>query len=114
MPGLPEPLPAGIPSERAYVADYCRALGRPMLSETQMRFLLVLSYFRAAAIMIGVYARSLQGNASSASAHLAADQYVAPSFASFLWDEPLAPAKAENGRARRIRGRRRMAIPFVN
>jgi hypothetical protein len=48
-----------------------------MLSETQMRFLLVLSYFRAAAIMIGVYARSLQGNASSASAHLAADQYVA-------------------------------------
>ena len=53
----------GIPSEEAYVADYCRRTGRPEIEN--WTFYLVLSLFRLAAIVQGVYFRGLQGNASS-------------------------------------------------
>jgi aminoglycoside phosphotransferase (APT) family kinase protein len=57
----------GIPSEAETVAAYCRRRGLETIAE--WRFFLVFSLFRTAAIMQGVYARSLQGNASSAEAH---------------------------------------------
>jgi len=56
----------GIPGEAEYVAAYCRRRGWDSIPE--WRFFLVFSLFRTAAIMQGVYARSLQGNASSAQA----------------------------------------------
>ena len=55
----------GIPDRDAYVAAYCRAAGRPAFDPT---FYIVFSLFRSAAIVEGVYARGLAGNASSADA----------------------------------------------
>jgi len=57
----------GIPGEAETVATYCRL--RRLAPIADWRFFLVFSLFRTAAIMQGVYARSLQGNASSAEAH---------------------------------------------
>lgn len=53
----------GIPSEEEYVARYCELTGIdgiPLWS-----FCVVFSFFRLAAILEGVYKRSLDGNASS-------------------------------------------------
>ena len=58
----------GIPDERAYVAIYARDTGRD--PGTDWVFFLAFSFFRYAAIIQGVYARALQGNASSESAAL--------------------------------------------
>jgi aminoglycoside phosphotransferase (APT) family kinase protein len=58
-------LPAlGIPDESEYVAAYARRTGRDPGKD--WRFFLAFSFFRYAAIVQGVYARALQGNASSA------------------------------------------------
>ena len=58
-------LPAlGIPDEGQYVAAYARRTGRD--PGRDWRFFLAFSFFRYAAIVQGVYARALQGNASSA------------------------------------------------
>jgi len=54
----------GIPSEADYVAAYCRRTGRPGVPD--FAFCLAFSLFRLASIAQGVYARGLQGNASSA------------------------------------------------
>lgn len=55
-----DPATSGIPSEEDYVARYCKARG---LSEIpHWNFYLVLSLFRLAAIVQGVYYRGLQGN----------------------------------------------------
>jgi aminoglycoside phosphotransferase (APT) family kinase protein len=54
----------GIPDERAYVAAYVRRTGRDPGADWP--FFLAFSFFRYAAIVQGVYARALQGNASSA------------------------------------------------
>ncbi|PPR64666.1 MAG: hypothetical protein CFH10_00193, partial [Alphaproteobacteria bacterium MarineAlpha4_Bin2] len=54
------PVVSGIPSEENYVSRYCKARG---LSEVpHWNFYLVLSLFRLAAIVQGVYYRGLQGN----------------------------------------------------
>ena len=53
----------GIPSEEAYVADYCERTGRDGIND--YRFYVVLSLFRISAIIQGVYFRGLQGNAPS-------------------------------------------------
>ncbi len=55
----------GIPDERQYVATYARHTGR--VPGADWPFFLAFSLFRYAAIVQGVYARALQGNASSAS-----------------------------------------------
>jgi aminoglycoside phosphotransferase (APT) family kinase protein len=57
---------AGIPTEAEYVAAYCRRTGRKRLDEWP--FYMAFSLFRSASILQGVYARGLQGNASSESA----------------------------------------------
>ncbi len=61
----------GIPSEEDYVAAYCRHTGRDEIEN--WTFYLVLSLFRLAAIIQGVYYRGLQGNASSPEALLRRD-----------------------------------------
>lgn len=70
LAGIPYDLEKiGIPSEHEVVMGYCRRARRfPPKSETWNFFLSVVLY-RFAAICHGVYARSLQGNASSAHAN---------------------------------------------
>jgi aminoglycoside phosphotransferase (APT) family kinase protein len=56
----------GIPSEADYVDAYCRRTGRERIGN--WNFYVAFSLFRMAAIAEGVYARGLQGNASSETA----------------------------------------------
>lgn len=53
----------GIPSENAYLADYCKRTGRDGIED--MPFYVAFSIFRLASIVQGVYKRGLDGNASS-------------------------------------------------
>ncbi len=56
----------GIPSEEELIARYCELTGRSGIPN--WNFFLAFSLFRLAAIVQGVYARALAGNASSADA----------------------------------------------
>jgi len=56
----------GIPSERDYVAAYCRRTGRTGIADWE--FYLIFNMFRIAAILHGVLSRALQGNAASQNA----------------------------------------------
>jgi aminoglycoside phosphotransferase (APT) family kinase protein len=56
----------GIPSEEEYIALYCRRTGRASIPDWEIY--LIFNMFRIAAILHGVLARALQGNASSANA----------------------------------------------
>jgi alkylation response protein AidB-like acyl-CoA dehydrogenase len=58
-----------IPTEYDFLSGYCSRACRLPLEESSWRFFLALVFFRFAGIAHGVYARSIQGNASSASAH---------------------------------------------
>ena len=58
----------GIPSEHEYVAAYCRRTGRAGIEPRDWEYYMVYNMFRIAAIVQGVMARALQGNASSAQA----------------------------------------------
>jgi aminoglycoside phosphotransferase (APT) family kinase protein len=63
---------SGIPSEAAYVRTYCQRTGRDAIRSFD--FYYAFSMFRLAAILQGVKARSLQGNASSTEASAAGDR----------------------------------------
>ena len=52
----------GLPTEDEYVADYCRRMG--LAGVPDWAFMIAFSFFRVAAIVQGVYKRSLDGNAS--------------------------------------------------
>lgn len=56
----------GLPAEAEVVADYCRRTGRKGIEDWP--FFVAFSLFRLAAIVQGVYARALQGNAADARA----------------------------------------------
>ena len=56
----------GIPTEEEYVAAYCRRTGRDSIPHWEIY--LIFNMFRIAAILHGVLARALQGNAASANA----------------------------------------------
>ena len=56
----------GIPSEEDYVAAYCRRTGRGGVPD--WNFFMAFGLFRLASICQGVYARAMQGNASSRNA----------------------------------------------
>lgn len=56
----------GIPTEADYVAAYCRRTGRAKIDN--WNFYLAFNCFRLAAIMQGVYARGLKGQAASKTA----------------------------------------------
>jgi aminoglycoside phosphotransferase (APT) family kinase protein len=58
----------GIPSERDYVAAYCRRTGHEGIPGRDWEYYMAYNMFRIAAIAQGVMARALQGNASSAEA----------------------------------------------
>jgi aminoglycoside phosphotransferase (APT) family kinase protein len=62
----------GIPSEEEYVARYCQQMGRTEL--LHWHFDMVLSLFRLASILQGVYKRGLDGNAASPDALLKRDR----------------------------------------
>ena len=53
----------GLPTEAEYVAAYCRRSGLDRVPD--WTFLIAFSFFRVAAIVQGVYKRSLDGNASN-------------------------------------------------
>lgn len=72
----------GIPSEAEFIATYCRAVG--LAGIEYWTFYLVFALFRLAAILQGVHARAIQGNASSTNA-LAAGRNAAL-FASIAYD----------------------------
>jgi aminoglycoside phosphotransferase (APT) family kinase protein len=63
---------AGIPSEAEYLRCYCERTGREAIRSFD--FYSAFSMFRLAAILQGVKARSLQGNASSTDAAAAGDR----------------------------------------
>ncbi|WP_170480554.1 phosphotransferase family protein [Ruegeria arenilitoris] len=52
----------GLPSDAAFVADYCKRRGRKEIEH--FGFYLAFNFFRMAGILQGVYKRSLDGNAS--------------------------------------------------
>jgi len=56
----------GIPTEDEYVAAYCRRTGRTAIPHWEVY--LIFNMFRIAAILHGVLARALQGNAASGNA----------------------------------------------
>ena len=56
----------GIPTEHEYVAMYCKATGRDRIEHFE--YYVAYNMFRLAAILQGVMARALQGNAASAEA----------------------------------------------
>ena len=58
----------GIPTEREYVAAYCRRTGRDGIDARDWEYYMAYNMFRIAAIVQGVMARAVQGNASSAEA----------------------------------------------
>jgi aminoglycoside phosphotransferase (APT) family kinase protein len=58
----------GIPTEDEMVAEYCKLTGRDRIEGWP--FFMAFGLFRLAAIAQGVYARSIQGNASSDDANL--------------------------------------------
>ena len=60
----------GIPTEKEYVAMYCRRTGRAE-GIAHFDYYMAFNMFRLAAILQGVMARALQGNAASAEAHAA-------------------------------------------
>jgi aminoglycoside phosphotransferase (APT) family kinase protein len=53
----------GIPDEAAYVAAYCRRTGRAAIADWD--YYLAFNMFRMAAILQGILARAMQGNATS-------------------------------------------------
>lgn len=63
----------GLPSQEQYVADYARRAGLERVPD--LRYFMAFSLFRVAAIQLGVYARALQGNASSPTARLFGASY---------------------------------------
>jgi len=66
-------LPArNIPSEEAYIADYCRRTGRDGID--RLDFHLAFSLFRLAAIIHGIKGRLIRGTASSPQAAQAVEQ----------------------------------------
>jgi len=58
----------GIPTEQEYVEAYCRRTGRSGIEPRDWEYYIVYNMFRIAAILQGVLARALQGNAASAQA----------------------------------------------
>lgn len=68
---LRSPLQPGIPSEKAYITWYCAGRAIPVPRPADWAFFVALALFRAAAILAGVYARALAGNASSGAARSA-------------------------------------------
>ncbi len=55
----------GIPGEADYVAQYCRRTGRASIPAAEWEYYLAFNMFRLTAILQGIMARAMQGNAAS-------------------------------------------------
>lgn len=73
----------GIPSEAETIADYCQRTGRTNLPDFD--YYVIFNIFRIAAILHGVWARALQGNASDKNA-LAMGQ-LSEGLAKIAWEK---------------------------
>ena len=71
----------GIPTEEAFLAEYCRLTGRNGIPN--WNFYLAFSFFRLSSICQGVYKRGIMGNASSTEA--LARGRLARDFADLAW-----------------------------
>jgi len=71
----------GIPSEKEFLAEYCRLTGRDGIPN--WNFYLAFSFFRLSSICQGVYKRGIMGNASSTEA--LARGRLAREFADVAW-----------------------------
>jgi aminoglycoside phosphotransferase (APT) family kinase protein len=58
----------GIPAESEHVAAYCRRTGRAAVPPADWEYYMVFNMFRLAAIMQGILARAIAGNAASSEA----------------------------------------------
>jgi len=58
----------GIPTEADHVTDYCRRVGRARVSPAEWEYYMAFGMFRLVAIIQGIMARALQGNASNRNA----------------------------------------------
>ncbi|KAM4709179.1 acyl-CoA dehydrogenase family member 10 [Discoglossus pictus] len=72
----------GIPTPEEYTEQYCKNMGIPRIEN--FNFYLAFSFFRLAAILQGVYKRSLTGQASSANAEAAGK--LSEHMANLAWD----------------------------
>ena len=72
-----------IPSEKEYMAAYCRETGRPTIPSYD--FYVAFNLFRLAAIYHGIKARAIRGTAASTQA--AARAKVLPELAELAWKE---------------------------
>src|SRR5690606_42046476 len=63
----------GLRTQAQYVDTYARRAG--LAKAPELRFFMAFSLFRVAALQLGVYARALQGNASSPTARLFGESY---------------------------------------
>jgi len=72
----------GIPSDKEYMEEYCQNMGIPSIADT-WNFYLCFGFFRMAAILQGVYKRSLEGKASGQNAEQAGRLTV--EFANMSW-----------------------------
>ncbi|KAK9814257.1 hypothetical protein WJX72_003022 [[Myrmecia] bisecta] len=97
LPTLPSQLPPGIPSEREYVAMYCKARGIAVPDPTTLSFFMALSLFRAAAILAGVGARAQLGNASHKNAQQVGSLSVVASLAQSALDAISGAAAVPRG-----------------
>lgn len=57
-----------IPTEREYVAEYCRRTGRAGVDDRVWDFYIAFNFFRLAGILQGILKRSLEGNAADPTA----------------------------------------------
>ena len=55
----------GIPGEQEYVAMYCQRTGRASIPAAEFEYYLAFNMFRLTAILQGIMARALEGNAPS-------------------------------------------------
>ena len=99
----------GIPTEAEYVATLLRAHRPRAAGSRRLGFLLAFNLFRLAAILQGVLARALAGNAASAQA-LETGRRARP-MAELGWKQ-VAKSRAERDAAEAERGHERMTMDF--
>ena len=69
-------LPDGVPQLSTYMQMYCEARGIPRIPESEWNFWVALNCFRTAAIVHGVFARFVAGNAGSTNASYGGSAFI--------------------------------------
>lgn len=69
-------LPDGVPPLSTYIQMYCEARGVPHIPESEWNFWVALNCFRTAAIVHGVFARFVAGNAGSTNASYGGSAFI--------------------------------------